>query len=254
LIVDGKAGSQNRNLHRIDAKNGQARWKLPVAPDASGEFVLIEDTIYIQDTLRDLASVSQDGQVLWRRQVGTMRGTPWGTETLLAVVTQDELLVLDRPTGRTLSRIALKNARTGPVLRNKTVYVGTASGVCAFNLASRDVQWKAETGAVEGPLVVDRERIAYVNAASELVVLGLDDGKEQGRVAGALKNVAPVPARDTILFASAGGLEVFRGAKDGARQWVKTGWLGEHTSPLILAGSRVYFGTSKGGFACAVSK
>jgi len=146
------------------------RWELPVALEASGEFVLCEEGGLIADRGDALTSFDFTGSVVWRAGVGRVFGVPAVGETMMVVATEDPagLAVLDRATGRILWQIPLERApTTGPVLRKAVVYVGSKSGLAAFRLVDGGLLWKTGGGAAVGPLTLHKGRLAYIRVREE---------------------------------------------------------------------------------------
>ena len=64
------------------------------------------------------------------------------------------------------------------------IYLGTKSGVAALRLADGGRIWEAKGGPPSTPLVLAKNRLAYVTAAGELVVVGLEDGRVEKTLSG----------------------------------------------------------------------
>ena len=175
FFVDGRKGDAGRHLRCVSPADGAERWKLPVAADASGEFVLLDGDGLIADGPRQLTCFHENGEVAWRAECGAVCGVPATSDALLAVATEQPpaLLVLDRPSGATLWRVPLDAAPTAPPLVRNTIYLGMKSGVAAFRLLDGGRLWEAKSGPPSTPLVLAKNRLAYVTAAGELVVVGL---------------------------------------------------------------------------------
>ena len=97
-------------------------------------------------------------------------------------------------------------------------------------------------------------RALGVSDASELVLINANTGETVDTIPGALPGVPPVLGRDAILFASETGLARHDVTTGQTGLWVRTSWLGQVTSPIVLANSRVYFGTEHHGLVCAKEK
>jgi outer membrane protein assembly factor BamB len=257
-FVDGQPGDASRNLRCLDAADGSPRWELSVGAGASGQFVLGEEGDgLLVDAANGLACFDLEGNVRWRAEVGRVQGLPAFQESMVVVATEDPpaLLLLDRPTGLTLWHTDLPAApATGPVPDKDTIYLGTGIGVAAFHLVDGSQIWEAPSGTPTGPLTLDRGTLAYVNSDSELVLVDAATGAPRERVAGALPVVPPLVSRDAVLFAGKDGLMRHNTAMHETQLWMRTGWMGPITSPAVMAGSRVFFGTEGRGLICAEEK
>jgi outer membrane protein assembly factor BamB len=257
FFVDGQKGHAGRQLRCVSPADGAERWKLPVAADAPGEFVLLDRGGLIADGPRQLTCFRENGEVAWRIVCGTVCGVPAANDALLAVATErpPALLVLDRPSGATLWRVPLDAAPTAPPLvRKKTIYLGTPSGVIAIRLADGGRLWETKSGPPSTPLVLAKNRLAYVTAAGELVVVGLEDGHVEKTLSGARAGIAPLAPPGALVYATAKGLMSYTIGGGEPRLWMKTDWLGELSAPPVMANSRVYFATAKKGLVCAAAK
>jgi outer membrane protein assembly factor BamB len=163
--------------------------------------------------------------------------------------------VLDRLSGKVLWQVLLKDApTTGPVLYKSTIYVGTDTGTAALELVDGSPVWEKESGAPSGPLTLRKGRLAYVSKDTQLVLVHLDSGEIVNVVSGSLPDVPPVLSREAILFASGTGLARYDVTKGQSSPWARTSWLGQVASPIVLANSRVYFGTEHRGLVCFEEK
>jgi outer membrane protein assembly factor BamB len=257
FFVGGQKGDPARHLHCVSAADGSERWKLPVAADASGEFVLLDRGGLVADGPQQLTCFHETGEVAWRADCGAVCGVPAGSDALLAVATDrpPALLVLDRPSGATLWRVALGAPPTAPPLvRKNTIYLGTNAGVAAFRLVDGGRRWQAKGGPPSTPLVLAKNRLAYVNAAGEMVLVGLEDGRVEKTLSGARPGIAPLAASGTLLYAAKKGLMSYPADGGEPRLWMNTDWLGPLTAPPVMANSRVYFATAKKGLVSASAK
>jgi len=257
-FVGGRPGDAGRKLHCLDAESGSTRWTLPVGPGASGLFVLGEEGDgLVVDTADGLGCFDLEGNVRWRAEIGRAEGLPAFHEAMVVAATGDPpaLVLLDRPTGKTLWRIALETApTTGPVPWKDAIYLGTESGAAAFRLLDGARLWAAGGGPPATPLTLRRGTLAYVSTGAELVLMDAESGEVRQRVAGAAAAVPPLVSRDAVLFAGEDGLMRHNTAKGETQLWMRTGWLGAFTSPAVMSGSRVYFGTEGRGLVCAEEK
>jgi len=257
FFVDGQKGDAGRHLHCVSPADGAQRWTLPVAADAHGEFVLLDHGGLIADGPQQLTCFREDGEVAWRADCGPVFGVPAASDALLAVATErpPALLVLDRPSGATLWRVTLDAVPTAPPLvRKNTIYLGTKSGVAALRLADGARLWEVKCGPPSTPLVLAKNRLAYVTVGGELVVVGLDDGRVAKTLSGARAGIAPLAPPEVLVYAAKRGLMSYAIGGGEPRLWMATDWLGELSAPPVMANSRVYFATAKKGLICASAK
>jgi hypothetical protein len=188
--------------------------------------------------------------VQWEAPVGALAGVPARTGAILvaAGTSPPALVALDARCGRTLYRAAMGSAPTaGPAVHKKTVYLGTASGLEARSLLDGALLWRAGSAAVAGSLAVGQDRIAYVDAASTLVLVDRQSGAVVAQVPDASPAVPPLLTRGAVLFAASGSIERYLIADGTRERWMDTSWLGAMSSPMVAAQSRVYFATQDRG-------
>ena len=114
--------------------------------------------------------------------------------------------------------------------------------------------WEAKSGPPSSPLVLAKNRLVYVTAAGELVVVGLADGHVEKTLSGARAGIAPLAPPGVLLYAAKKGLMSYTIGGGEPRLWMNTEWLGELSTPPVMANSRVYFATAKKGLVCASAK
>jgi outer membrane protein assembly factor BamB len=253
FLVDGKRGDANRFLHCVDVEKGTEQWKAAVASEASGEFLLEKDCLLIQPQADVLARLGLDGKEEWRERTGAIQGCVVSAGPILLAATENPptLIAMDSLTGKELWRTALPaRPTTSPAVRERTVFIGTTEGMAALSLIDGKPLWKGPAGEVRGTFLLDAGVIAYVNSASELVVLDFK-GQPVGKPVEALAAIPPVASRGTILFASKTGLMRYEPSLGEPALWMRTAWLGELTLPMVMANSQVYFATDNGGLICA---
>ncbi len=257
FFVDGRKGNAGRHLHCVSPADGAQRWKLPVAAGAPGEFVLLDRGGLIADGPQQLTCFRENGEVAWRADCGKVCGVPAASDALLAVATErpPALLVLDRPSGATLWRVPLDAPPTAsPLVRKNAVYLGTKSGVTGLRLADGGRIWEAKSGPPSTPLVLAKNRLAYVTTAGELVVVGLEDGRVEKTLSGARAGIAPLAPPGALVYATKKGLMSYTIGSGELRLWMNTQWLGELSTPPVMANSRVYFATAKKGLVSASAR
>jgi len=255
FVVDGVPGNMGRRLHAVSAVDGTLLWETPVSADASGVLVAGANDVFVQDHGGKLSRFDLAGHGHWSLPLGGMRHPPVMTGSLLVATTTDPaLLACDRLTGAELWRVPLPSAATSmPVLDGDTVLVGTATGLLACRLTDGEEIWRVD-GPVASELVLERGRIAYVNGGDELVIVDGLDGRVRQRFVGAVAKLTPLRARGQLLCEFREGSTTSINLIDlttetqERREWMPdTSWLGQPTTGMVLAGSRVLMGRSGWG-------
>ena len=257
FFVDGQQGDAGRNLHCLAAADGKAKWKLPVAADAPGYFVLTDEGGLIADAAGRLTAFDAAGLVIWRADCGGVCGLPMPGDAFVVVVTDAPagLCVLDLPSGRELWRLALDAAPTAAaVVRKNVIYLGTPQGVAALRLADGGIIWETTEGAPGAPLVLAKDRLAATTAAGELVIIDLQDGRVARTIPDVVPGIPPLAAPESFVYAGKRGLMSCPIAGDEPQSWMNTSWLGRLTCAPVMADSRIYIATDKKGLVCLKSK
>jgi outer membrane protein assembly factor BamB len=254
LAVDGLPPHAGRHLFGLDAATGKERWRVPVGAEASGCFLLADDGVFVADQPGALAALDLEGGVLWREPIGACEAPPAYEDAILVAVTArpPALRAISRRSGATLWEEALDAApTTGPVVRQKLIYLGTACGVEARRLIDGRLIWHADSGAPERTILLGRDWIAYTSTDGRVVFLDLASGQARAAVAGAMPNVPPLVIRDAVLYAASGALMMTTPQGGTPERWMDVSWLGAVSSPVIAADGRVYFGAQGRGLICA---
>ena len=174
--MDGKTGGLGRMLHCVDRHSGKELWNNPVAEDATGEFSINRDEVFIADTAKGVSCLkfTAGKEPLWSVDVGGVSGalgrrrirwqwspSRWKDPAML--------IVLDGVTGQMLWRQKLVEApRTGAVIFRDRVWVGTGSGVSAFNLlVGQEALAPIEAGPVKGRIICDIDHVAFMTEWAE---------------------------------------------------------------------------------------
>ncbi len=258
FFVDGRKGDSGRNFHCLAVADGREKWKLPVADDAPGEFVLTDEGGLIADgSPSQLKAFDAAGKVTWVATCGNVCGMPVASEAFVVVATDNpgSLCVLDRPTGRELWRLPLDAAPTAaPVVRKSTIYLGTPAGVAAMRLADGVLIWEAKGGAPGAPLVLAKNRLAYTTSGGELVIIDLAGGRVERTISDVVSGIPPLALPDAFVYAGKNGLMSCSAAGEALQSWMKTDWLGRLTCAPVMADSRIYIATDKKGLVCLKSK
>jgi outer membrane protein assembly factor BamB len=211
------AGDEDGKLHCLDGTGGEKRWvfdteaDITSAPNFDGDRILFgagNETLYCLDKFKG-------GKPLWTFKVpgGPVMGSPAIIDNKTFVAGCDSILhVIDTNKGTELKRIEL-DGQVGatPALVGDFLYVGTMTNqVQAINWKDGKVAWNYEAPKRQQPF------FASVGVTDDLVLAG---------------------SRDRCLHAI--------DRKSGKTKWVyPTG--GKVDSSPVIAGKRVYFGSSDG--------
>ena len=252
VFVDGAKGTAGRRLHCVDAGSGAKIWSAEVAPDAAGLPCLAADSVLIEDQPGQLTSFDLSGKLRWRVAGQPPLAGPPALGDALIIATADgpdTLLVRDAADGGKLWSVAVSETPlTGPVTHGKTILFGIATGITAHSLLDGKYLWHAPIGKVSNDLVLCGDLVCAVNAAGELIVVDTTTGAVRARQPGALPRIPPLPAGDALLYATTTGLMRYDLARNTSELWLATDDFGALTTPLIMSGSAVCFGTEKRGF------
>jgi outer membrane protein assembly factor BamB len=258
----GREGDAERRLFCLSPASGEVLWTAPLPPESRGEPLLLPGGVLMETRPGRLAYWGADGTSRWEFAVaGPLAGGAAAGGELLVAATADPprleaFRLSDLPGGRAVWSADLAEAPvTGPAPDGKAVYVGDGRGVAAFKAADGEAMWRADAGRPRTRLAVGPSGIlAYVNEASELVAIDVNAGEPGrrvvARIAGARPEAPPVVCREGILYRGPDDIMFLPAGEQAARRWMAAGWLGEPTSAMILADSRVYFGTARLGLVC----
>jgi outer membrane protein assembly factor BamB len=265
FFVDGKAGDAGRALHRLDPGTGKDLAQYPVASDASGEFVLTLDRIFIADSAKGLTCLDVGspvaGRELWKANVGRCVGAPvlQSDVVLVSVESPPSIKAIDLCTGGVRWEKSLASTPlTAPLVPGngsadslRRVWVGQADGIEIFNVPSgREVTRESLTelppvacGPVVAPLVSTDNWVACVTKAGDMVIMDVETVKE----------VARLPkARGALLYYTDDAINRYDLRTKKAAQWLalKASWPGTVVAPMIMVDSHLLLATDKEGFVC----
>jgi len=269
FCVDGAPGGDGRHVHAVRVADGTARWKAPVAPDATGTLTATAADLFVQDRPDGLTRFGLSGDRLWVRYLGgRLDHAPAVAAAMLVAATSHppSLVALDRPTGAELWSIGLDAAPAAdPWVHRDTVYLPTSRGLEARSLVDGSPRpphaWQPPGGAVGGDVAVDAAHIVYVDAKGHLVVLDRRTGRPtRPPVPGARPGTAPLLGGGVVLYEAADG-KIMKlrlagaGEADGEgtprpEEWADASWLGPAASPMVLSGTAVYVGRAGWGLVC----
>jgi outer membrane protein assembly factor BamB len=255
--VDGRPGDSGRGLHRVELATGAIRAILPVAAEATGVLAATAQELLVQDQPDRLTRVGfEDRARPVSFRTGPLAHPPVVLHQLLVAAPRDPpaLAAYDIPTGLELWRVPLdKPASAPPACAKDTVYLGTSAGIEARSLTDGRMKpgWRLEGGPASGPFALLRDRIVYVSAPGELVLLDRETGSVIRRCPGALPGLNPLVGRDAVLYAAEGKLMRLPLDPPDAKphEWTDISWLGKPSSPLVLVDSCVYVGVEGWGLA-----
>ena len=181
--VDGQKGDKGRRLHCVNAEDGAAIWKYPVADDADGSLLLNHEGVFVLDAPDTVAMVRtegpQAGHAAWKAGVPGAVGYPMMAEDILFVSSgaSGSLMALSPAGGQVLwqtpcqviAAAAVPTAATGPSTASATA--SAPSGVAAVTPPAPP----AEAGKLLAAAPTTGP-IAYGVAPNLTVVVGTDRG------------------------------------------------------------------------------
>lgn len=258
-VVSGEPPSPGLMLHCLDADDGTERWRLPLAPQASGQFALSRRHLYVWTGPGTLACLpvgtDERPELLWSKRLGRGAVPPAPGKGILVVATARGLLALDDGTGTVLWKVALAEPPLSAPLRLPRAVVLTTGKVLALHrIVDGSVAWMGleDCGAVPAflsPAVADADRVAAVTAATKLAVYRTSDGERLPRPYPAWSRPPVLRLPHGVLFAF-NDIQFLGDDAEAPRQWARTGWLGRFLTPLILFDSHIYSATDKRGVVC----
>ncbi len=253
-FVDGKIGDEGRMLHFVDAHSGRTLWSAAVAPDATGFLCFTADSVLLEDQPARLTSFDYKGKVRWRDSLDSspLVGPPTVVGSLIFATTSKMLFAFDECAGKPLWSVRVKDTPlTGPVSHRNTILFGTGNGIWAHSLIDGKLLWHAPIGGIRTSLVMNGDTVSAINVSGELIGLDASSGAARFKQSGANPAIPPLPAQDALLYTTGEGLMRYSVANDTSGLWMASDEFGAVTSPLICAGSSVYFATEKRGFVHA---
>ncbi|MFP4058067.1 MAG: PQQ-binding-like beta-propeller repeat protein [Candidatus Brocadiia bacterium] len=256
-VVSGEPGEPGLVLHCLAAEDGRQRWRMPLEGGASGRFALSRRHLTIwtgPQTLTCLpAGTDERPRPLWARRLGAGRVAPAPGQGILVAATDGALLALDDSTGTPLWQVGLDDPPLfGPLRRDKRILLPTRGGLAAHRIVDGRREWTHPLASIPGffrPPVAGERQVHAVTAASTLLSLDLEGGRELRGALPAWPRVQPLWVGDGVLYAARELMFLGADAEE-PRQWARTGWLGRFLTPLILHDSHVYFATDKYGVIC----
>jgi outer membrane protein assembly factor BamB len=167
---------------------------------------------------------------------------------MIIAATNEELVVLDETEGKPLWRARPgKPPTTGPVIRKTSVVFGTATGISAHGIIDGKLRWHAPVGPVNAAIASCGDLLAAITSSGTLVILDADTGEIRATQEGAIPDMPPLPARDSLLYAMADGWNRYDIPGRKAERWMQGATSGAMKTPMILSNSSVYFATEKLG-------
>lgn len=253
LAVDGEIGKSGRSLYCIDRTTGKPKWKVIVSTFADGAFCATHHHVLVQDAPGRLASrdLANRGMKRWAADVGEISQPPVSAGAI-AIVAADKppmLFALDQGTGKTLWKQPLEQPPASPiVVHETTIFLPTKLGLKTYSLLSGEAAktWANSADIPAGPIVVDRQGVAFVNTKNEVIVAA-HAGKVAARHSGAVPGFSPLVTSENILFACKDDLKIAPRGKGEAKQWLDTSWLGKPATSLVLYRGGIYQGRTGWG-------
>ncbi len=253
FVADGKPGDMGRKLRCAAADSGAVQWTWPLDSAASGAFSLYDGHLLVADRTNRLVCLGWEpggaAVPLWESAVNGPVGAPAVSEDIVLVACPEPgVMALSALNGAVLWRaVPAAPPRTGPIVSQGRVAVGTETGVSVFSLVDGRPLWSADCGAVQGTVVADGEHLAVNVRKPEVVVLDWH-GKEIVRIADAAPSITPLLAGDVMLCLTAQSIKSVDLSSGAVSTWLaRTGWMGPATAPGVLSDGYFYFGAANSG-------
>jgi hypothetical protein len=245
--VEGVEENQPRHFYGLTALTGKPQLRQQLQPDASGNLLAGEDGVMVQLGTRFLSVVNPAPGAAWRSlPCFDARGLPETRQGMFVAAQPPGLVTRDLISGEKLwSAEAL--VLGGPVIFANLICVGTSNGLGCFSLADGRAINVLPGGAPATPLMRHGEKLAWINAQSELIVANPMGGQVLANQPGALTNVPPVMVSDKLLYATADAIMACDLVEFKPRIWLATAGLGKITAPIIISHGGIYFATDKQG-------
>ncbi len=172
VTVTGPGDGGERQISAFDLQAGTPLWRVPIDGSQAALPSATTDRVFVQEAEDTLSCRTLDGRLIWTQNVGRMAHEVDVSGDLLiaAISSPPTLLALDAPTGRRLWSCPLDQpATTAPAARGNRICFADPTGVQARSLFDGRRLWQC-LGAASGPLYVDRDRFAFVDAAGEIML------------------------------------------------------------------------------------
>lgn len=261
FVVEGPQGQDGRRLVALKAADGKEEWSKPVAAQADGGLLLLGDQLLlsIEKGVTALGMTGEKaGKKLWSYAEGLVVGAPAASAGRVAVAMKnpDRVAILDGATGLPLYVKELQAPPlNGPVLEGERLCVPTEKGVSVISVLETEEPKLLETGKVEKPLILIAGKMAALSADDNLHLIDLAEAKILKSQSST--KVLPFVTRDGLFRCSRRGYQKFPldGSNVRPETWMRTSKskVGTVQSPVVFAGSRAYFVSTK-GLVCAQAK
>ncbi len=132
--------STDNSLHALDLYNGDLLWSFPSGAPITQEPLVGEDDVYLLNTKGMMSALNvKDGTARWTHSSGASKLLAVGAKRVYAQSLDNDLIILDRATGRMLFDARATHQRAGLNLRdyslapanrvNDRIYFATPSGL-----------------------------------------------------------------------------------------------------------------------------
>jgi outer membrane protein assembly factor BamB len=250
-FVEGARGEVGRQLHMVEARSGERVWSTSVGRRAWGFVALSEVGVIGEGADDGLTRWDFEGKVVWKAEGHPpLVGPPAliGGMIVGSTAQPASLFLLDDSSGKRLWSVGVKAVPlTGPMVVGRSIFVGTATGISAYDLLDGKLLWESAVGRVESDLVEMEKGIAVVTAMGRLVLVEPTSGEVVWERVDGLPNLPVMPSRDALVYFTKKGLtRVDLRSKESA-VILETETLGAIQTPMIFLGGSIWFGTEKGG-------
>jgi outer membrane protein assembly factor BamB len=211
-------------VYALRLETGAVIWSRSIG-EIAAPLAIERETIYAATLAGNVAAIRlADGRQLWSARVpGGVRAAPVPAgEGLIVATTSDSLFLLDRETGRVVSRRATSGTVLGaPALVDSLLVTGSSDGTVEV-VEARTLRLLAARrldGAVVGHVSVRSRSVHILTAPGTLWTLGLPLLAESATIAtGAIARAGPQPLHDGVLVGAVNG-ELTLYSRTGQRAW-----------------------------------
>ncbi|MEI8108289.1 MAG: PQQ-binding-like beta-propeller repeat protein, partial [Verrucomicrobiota bacterium] len=250
-FVEGARGEVGRRLHVVEARSGERIWSTAVGRGAWGFISLDENGVMGEGADDGLTRWDYGGKVVWKAEGhAPLVGPPALIGGMIVGSTAEPagVFLLDDSSGKRLWSVGVKAVPlTGPMVVGRSIFVGTATGISAYDLVNGKLLWESAVGRVESDFVEIGKGIAVVTATGRLVLVEPTSGEVVWERADGLPNLPPMPSRDALVYFTKKGLNRVDLRTKESAVILETEPFGTIQTPMIFLGGSMWFGTEKGG-------
>ncbi len=223
-------------IRALDPLTGRLRWSLALARPLSAALTSVGGVVILVTDEGDVMAMrSRDGEIVWRRSLGSVSRhapAPLGDGSIVLTLADGRVIALRALSGDPLWERALPGALSAPATARDRVFVGSTNNFFyALDADTGDEVWKWRTGGDVIGAAADGDRVYFAALDNILRAVNRDNGNQLWKAAAPTRPSAPpIAFGDVVVLA---GVAPRFDAYDG-----KTGAaLGSFTAPAELRGA-----------------